>query len=260
MKKFFDPSFAVGQSIAKKGKVRSVLTPGEYGMVDVGVECVVDRPTFTSAKLAIGVHHACSAAIGQNEVIAGNQCTEGIGAVCLQSFQCRWSIDVPESDHGLLRTKIQNGAFEQRIEDAHPTCFHHQIGRPSALDMPKSTFLGRFVYHAFCPWRRFDVPMLLTIVGIRFIEGYPMPAGMKRSNNPTIVCGSSIPIGRKQAGAEKSDFHAAFWVRRLSFASGEVMIEIVIASAHRLATEVVGLCARLLSKRYLALLRRELIA
>ena len=32
-------------------------------------------------RILIGVHHACSAAIGQNEVIAGNERTEGIGGL-----------------------------------------------------------------------------------------------------------------------------------------------------------------------------------
>ncbi len=73
-------------------------------MMGLRIQRVVDGNTVSSSECAIGIHDTGSTAIGQDQIITGNEWTEWIGLIHKHTLERRGSIDVPERDTCSLGT------------------------------------------------------------------------------------------------------------------------------------------------------------
>jgi hypothetical protein len=170
------------------------------------VECIVDRYASPRAPLFISRHHRVAAAVGQNQVVGWNEGSEGVVRCCLDAFQCGRRIHIPEDHPALLTFELEHGALKKIIEHPHSAGLNDDIGGPGILQ-------GRA--HPLLPFGAVhmdrgvfgigDVPMVLAVEGVRFVKSDAMPQVVEGADDAAIIGGGTVPIGRHETGAEKSD-------------------------------------------------------
>src|SRR4051812_13011382 len=79
-----DASFSIGQAIREKAEIGVESRFRRHGMMRVRIERVVDRNASLRAGTLIGADDGIAASVSEYEIVAGNQCGEGIGAILLQ--------------------------------------------------------------------------------------------------------------------------------------------------------------------------------
>src|SRR5436190_23717834 len=145
-------------------------------MVSLGIERVIDGHTFPRAETLVGADNGLTAAIGEHEVVPGDQSGERIVTVALDPIEGGWGINVPENGHGARAADVQDGSFEQLIENTDATRFDDQVSTTSVVERGVHTggALTR-VHHHTAPFGRIDIAVLLAAVSVGLVQRDRVP-------------------------------------------------------------------------------------
>ena len=202
-----DPRLAVRHPVAEKAQRAGEARVGRLREVGVGIERVVDRHAAAGAQMPVGADHRIAAAIGADEVEArGSAARNGsAGSASTRSSVAGASTSQNSDDlpgpagrqHAGLELGVEHpdaARLDQHVELATP--------RPRAAASP-SAVAGQTTTRAQSRIR--DVAMLLPLVGVGLEEGDLVPARRQRLEQPAIIGGGAVPVGRDQARAVEAD-------------------------------------------------------
>ncbi len=207
--KFLHPRLAIRQPVAHESEVGREMRVRRHRVVGRTIQPVVDGHATTRAQPGISRHHRGTAAVGENQIVLGNERTKGIVGIVLDPLQGRRRVDVPEHDRVPRPLEFEHFALQQRIENPHATRLDDDIGiaRPRQ-GIPQRRFVGRINDDPSPLWR-FDITMLLAFKNIRLMKCNLMATLGERANQAPVIGGSAVPPRRQQARTEERNLHKA---------------------------------------------------
>ena len=87
---------AIGQAISHEREIALHRRIGSNRVMRFRIESVINGITASGTEMLVMFHDWRAAAVGEDEVVARNQDTKWIAAVCLDSRQSRRGIDIPK--------------------------------------------------------------------------------------------------------------------------------------------------------------------
>ena len=171
------------------------------------VQRVVHRHARPRAVGEVCLHDRVAAAVGEDQIVLGDQRPERIFRVAGHPIERGGRIDVPERHQRLGPLQLQHGPLQQFVEHADPTRLDHQIGTVGALHRLECSIGGVVVDHYTGPLGIGQITMLLPLEGVRLIERDAVPPLIQRADDPAIVRRRPVPVRRDQAGSEEGDVH-----------------------------------------------------
>ena len=164
------------------------------------VQGVINGHAFAGSCGEVPFHYWRATAIGEDQIVTRNELAEWIRWILLNAVQSGRRIDIPKHNARAWTLKIQNCLLQKHVVDAHAAGLDDQVSIARLLHCRDDTRFGFWRINAHLrPVRIGNVAVLLTLVGVGFEERDVVAALMQRADKPTIIRGSSIPIGRHKA-------------------------------------------------------------
>jgi hypothetical protein len=168
---------------------------------------VVDWHARACAQRPIALHHGRPSAVGEDQIVLGNERSESVAGVLFDARQRCGRVDVPKGNDLAGAPLLQHGSFQQRIENADSTRLHQQVRASRRLQRALHAVLTR-VDHDSSPRWHFQIAVLLPVEGIGFIKNSAVTTIVQRFDYPSVVRRGAVPIRRQQARTEKADIQS----------------------------------------------------
>lgn len=132
----------------------------------------------------VGTLHGDPAAIGEDQVIARDQAAERILRILLDPIERGRGIDVPEGHDLPGPAPGQHAPLQIGVEHADPAGLHDDVELAAACQRPVETGLARRPNHHLGPVRVGDVPVGLSVEGIRLEKVIRCPRWASAFSSP----------------------------------------------------------------------------
>jgi hypothetical protein len=121
----------------------------------------------------------------------------------------RGGIHIPEDSQRAGPRILDHSLQQLAIEKAYAARLDDNVGVRRFREHPPQPFRGGGVDDGSSPLGWFDIPMLLPLEGIGFVEADLIAMRRQRLQNAAIIGRSAVPVGGQQAGSIEGDLHAA---------------------------------------------------
>ena len=168
-------------------------------MMRSGIERVVDRHAASGTEALIGIDHRRPAAISEDEIDLSDRTPHRVVLVGAHLVQRRGGIDVPEDLKRVGPCMLDHSGDQLVVEYADSARLHHDVGSARFLEHGAQALGSRRIDNRACPRLRLHVPVLLALIGIRFVKRDLVAAAREVAQQSAIIGRGAVPPRRQQA-------------------------------------------------------------